>query len=201
MKKTCLLAVAALGLVACGPGEKIGNGKQGAAEALFAASGPTKGAADNNKAPIDVMLQDLTLSCKYGGSATLKNYTGSFDTGKVQQKFTLSYANCGAASNAVYAGAFYVTPNVTTTVSTTAATAMVSQTFKGKVTVGGDFNDFLDADITEDIDASALASAGSAGAQVTVKLVGKLSDSSGSYDYNENVTLTAGNLSVQTPKH
>ena len=74
MKRTLQLALfaAALALVACGPPPaKIADGKQGAAEALYAASGPTKGSTTRSQ-PIDVTLTDLNVSCQFGGSAILK---------------------------------------------------------------------------------------------------------------------------------
>ena len=53
MKRVLMLVVGSFVMMACGPGAKI-DGKQGAAEAMFAASQPTKAKADPSSTPVDV---------------------------------------------------------------------------------------------------------------------------------------------------
>ena len=74
----------------------------------------------------------------------------------------------------------------------------IAQTFKGKITFDGAFNDFLEADIVQSVDVSSLRAAP---VQVSVILKGTLTDSSGTYTYDEAVNVTAGNLSVQVTKN
>jgi hypothetical protein len=201
--QTAVIFAGAFSLVACGPGAKIGNGKQGAAEALFAAGQPAATSMGNtNTQPVNFTLTgDTSIACRFGGSAALKAFSIVTDTGSSGvtsgAKFTLEYDHCGAvqssAGTAIYDGSF----DVTQSVATASDSVAIIQTFKGKVTVGGAFDDFLQADVSENVATSALT-ATSGG--VSVNLVGTLADSSGSYDFNESVSVTAGNLSVQVTK-
>src|SRR5439155_19458504 len=101
------VAVGALALVACGPGAKIGGGKQGAAEAMYAASGPTSGGV-SGASPIDLpnfgFSTDIGVTCRYGGKATLKGYqlANFIDPSNPQnitvgQSFSMAYDRCGVA--------------------------------------------------------------------------------------------------------
>ncbi|MBK7858196.1 MAG: hypothetical protein IPJ65_06145 [Archangiaceae bacterium] len=193
----------ALALVACGgPGAKIGSGKQGAAEALFAAAAPTKGSSNRTAQGIDVSLQDLKVTCEFGGQATLANYLLQVDTSgtgaTTGAKYTVKYDQCGLAKTsagvAVYDGQW----DVTQSTAVGSAGVQVKQTFKGKVTVTGAFDDFVDADVTQSVDVSAL---GQSGGSVSVVLKGTIADTSGSYTYDEAVNVTAGNLSVDVTTH
>jgi hypothetical protein len=198
--KLCLVVGAALAFAACGPGAKIGNDKQGAAEALFAASGPSVGSTDAVPQPINITLQgEKTVSCLYGGTATFKNFSIVTDSGSAGGKFTLAYDHCGATKSSQGVATFDGSFDVTQSIVTTNSSADLQQSFKGKVTVGGAFDDFLQADITESIDATKLsATSGS----VVFALTGSLADSSGSYTFNQNesVTVAPGNLSVKLVK-
>lgn len=202
--KMCLMG-AALTLVACGPGAKIGGGKQGAAEALFAASGPTSGASDRNQqgVVIDVKLQDLAVTCRHGGEAVMKDFTLKVDTStplsaNVGQNYDMAYNNCGAVKTDVGVANLNGSFKLVQTVATTSGSASVSQSFKGRITFDGAFNDFLEADIVQTVNASALASGTGS---VSVVLKGTLTDSSGTYTYDEAVNVTAGSLSVDLSKN
>jgi hypothetical protein len=185
-------------MAACAPGAKLGGDKQGAASALYAAGAPAS-SSTNASQPINISLTgDTTVSCRYGGTASLQNFaldtTTSATGANVGAKFTLAYDHCGAAKSSAGTAVFDGSFDVTQAIVADTGTASVKQTFKGKVTVGGAFDDFLQADITEDVDAQHLtATTGS----VSVSLVGTLSDSSGDYTYNEAVDVTADNLQVQ----
>jgi len=74
-------ALSCLGVcfAACGPGEKIASGKQGAAEALFAASGSTRPGADRLSQPL--LTADLNLDCPLGGHAKLTGFQAVTNTG------------------------------------------------------------------------------------------------------------------------
>ena len=63
VKRIAMLVVSSLMMVACGPGAKI-DGKQGAAEAMFAASQPSKGSAAAS--PVDI-----SAKCPHGGTAEI----------------------------------------------------------------------------------------------------------------------------------
>jgi hypothetical protein len=201
--KMCLMG-AALTLVACGPGAKIGGGKQGAAEALFAASGPTSGASDRNQQGIvvDVKLQDLAVACRHGGEAVMKDFTLKVDSSQlganVGSNYDMAYNNCGAVKTDVGVANLNGSFKLVQTVATTTGSASVQQSFKGRITFDGAFNDFLEADIVQSVNASALASGTGA---VSVVLKGTLTNASGTYTYDEAVNVTAGSLSVDLSKN
>lgn len=189
------VAMSALALAACSPAAKIGNGKQGAAEALYAASMPTSAKTDTAGAGVDVS-GSVSFSCPEGGTASLSNFQASLslDAGvSFGSKFKLAYDQCGLAKAdvgvAVYNGSF----DVTRALVAGGGSATYAQTFKGKVLVQGAFDDFLEVDATQNLAASALNGTGS----VAMTLKGTVSVSSGTYTYDEAVNVTAGQLSVQ----
>lgn len=198
MKKTMLVTIAAMTMAlttGCGGAAKVGGGKQGAANSLAAASKPTKAGANVAATPVDVM--PVNYSCPKGGSATLGAFTQEIDltggTGTVSQKFTVTYAACGLAESeagvAIYDGSFTVTQSV----QGDATGGTISQRYSGRVTIGGAFEDFLEADVSQEVSGSTLESASG-----SVKLVGKLTNSSGTYTYNESVTVNGGKLDISS---
>jgi len=140
----------------------------------------------------------VDYSCPHGGSATLGAFTQSIEPtatgGVVSQKFTVTYVNCGlaesAAGVAIYNGSFSVSQRV----SGSNTGGSVSQQFSGRVTIGGAFDDFLEADVSQEVSgSSALESATG-----SVKLVGKLTNSSGTYSYDESVNVAGSKLEVSS---
>lgn len=202
IKMSVLAAALTLVGTACGPGAKIGGGKQGAAEALFAASQPTTGAVDRNMQPIDINFSgEVTVGCKFGGSATMKGFqllTGTAGSTNIGQKFTLAYNNCGAVKTDVGVANFNGAFDVNQTVQAGSGAVNIAQTFKGKVTVDGAFDDFLDADISQKVSATALSATGGG---VSIELVGSLETSTDKHTFNESVSVTPGNLSVLVTKN
>lgn len=196
--KTLMLtmgAVATLGLLTgCGAPVKLGGGKTGAAQALQAASTPTKAGVNKASGGLDI-TGSVSYSCPHGGSASLDKFAlsvnGNAGGSVVAQTFTLTYANCGLAKSeagvAVYNGAFDVSQRI----EGSANGATVEQTFKGRVTLSGAFDDFLEADVKQRVAASALG-AGS----VSVRLEGSLKTSGGAYSYAEELNLS-GDLPVE----
>jgi len=191
MMRMALVSLATLGLFACGGTAKIGGGKEGAAQAFFAASGASSAAAVRGAQPLDI-ASATTWKCPEGGEASLNGFTVDVNTGgtgaTVKQGFTINYKNCGAAKSeagvAVYNGSFTVAQSVVTT----NGSASVDQSFKGRVEVQGAFNDFIEADVTQQVSVSGLTGSGS----VMMKLVGTIKTSTESHTYNENVSVTAG---------
>lgn len=197
MTRLSILAVAALALVACGPGAKIGNGKQGAAEALMAASGPTKAGSDKAGTPVD-LTGAVTWTCPKGGSAKLSGFSLNVNTtggANVSQSFKLEYLSCGLADSdqgvAIYNGSM----TVNQTIVTSATGVDLEQKFVGHVLVQGAFDDFIDADVTQKVSAGVLNGTG----QVSATLIGSITTSSGAYSYNEAVSVTGGRLSATLP--
>jgi hypothetical protein len=195
------LAVTSLSLVACGPGAKIAPGKQGAAEALYAASGPTSGAVDGASG-VDVGFGgDISASCRHGGKAVLKGFGVVTDLSgglnQVATKYTVAYENCGTTQTSAGVCTLNGSWEVVQKIETTSASALVEQSFKGKVFYNGACDDFIEADVSQRVAVGQLNVSSGA---VSVNLVGRVSNASGSYDFNEAVNVTAGNLSVQVTK-
>ena len=194
MHKMTTLASATLVLAfaACGPSAKIG-GKDGTAQAIHALTQVSQTGAD--RASSGVNLTDATVSCSKGGTATLSAFATKVDLTdgiSVLWTYQMDLNNCALATSdqgdAVYNG----TMNVTQKIVTSSTTVAVSQAFKGKVTVGGAFDDFLDLDITDTLDVVDLGKSGS----VTFKLVGTATTSTQTYTYDESVTITGGAIST-----
>lgn len=192
MKRIALIALSTLGLVACGGTAKIGGGKEGAAQAFFAASSASSAGANRSATPADI-TGSVSWKCPEGGEASLNGFSLNVNTGgtgaSVNQSFTIKYTNCGAAKSAagvaVYNGSFTVTQSVITG----AGGASVDQTFKGRIEVQGAFNDFIEADVKQQV---AVTSLSSTGGMVSMKLVGTIKTSEGTHTFNEDVNVQAG---------
>lgn len=195
MNRIILFAFVAVGLVACGPGAKIGGGKQGAAEALYAASTPSKASADKTASPVDI--GNISFNCPLGGSAQLVGVGVAIDlTGggaNVGQKLTIQFNSCGLAKADVGTAVYNGQMTFTQQVLTNAGTAAVNQVIKGKVSVQGAFDDFVDADVTQSLAVSAL----SGNATVSMSLKGTIATSAGSFTYDEMLTIIGGQITAQ----
>lgn len=175
-------------LTGCGAAQ-VGGGKQGAAAALAAASKPTKSGADRSVTPI--LLPEVNYTCPEGGSATMTDFDSQQlvigSGGSVVQRFTLTYKGCGLAKSeagvAIYDGFFTVEQKIEG--NQTGGT--VNQRFAGRVTITGAFDDFLEADVTQSLAASALGTEGA-----SMKLVGTLKNTGGSYSYDEELSVSGG---------
>ncbi len=195
--KTALMtvSVAVLALSACGPRAQISGGKQGASEALYAASGPMKGGADKYGSKIDV-TGNLTVSCAEGGSTTLRGFgivLGSGGFTDVGQSFTADYNNCG-----VMTGLGVATLNgslgVVQSVKVAGSTVDVEQSMKGKLLWQGACDDFLDIDVVQKVSAGALNQ--TSGPGVSMILKGKVINTEGAFTFDEAVSVTPGKVSV-----
>lgn len=190
---TMTLTVVVVGmLTGCGGVAKVGGGKQGAAAALSAASKPTKSGADRAATPAD--LPALSYACPEGGTAAMTDFTSQITAtgtgGSIAQVFTVTYKACGLAKSeagvAIYDGSFKVEQRI----EGSDAGGTVVQRFSGRVAIKGAFEDFLEADVTQTLSASAIGAEGA-----SMKLVGTLTNASGSYTYDESLSV-AGTLPV-----
>lgn len=199
MRLIVIAAVSVVGLVACGPGAKIGGGKQGAAEALYAASMPTKAGSDKAATPFDLPLGGVSWSCPQGGTAQLSGFGVDVSTvagASISQKFTLTYQSCGLAKSEAGTAVYNGSMSVSQSVITGSGGVSVKQAFKGKVQVQGAFDDFIDVDVVQSVDVSALA--GTGGVAMTLK--GTVATSSGAYAYDEAINVTAGSITADLSK-
>ncbi len=182
-----------LALTACGPGAKIGNGKQGAAEALFAVSRPSKASADKTASPIDIGT--ISWPCPEGGSAKVVGVGVAVDfTGgtSVAQKVSIAFDGCGLAKPSIGTAVFNGELAFTQAVNVAASEVGVNQKILGTVLVQGAFDDYLDADVTQTVAVGALGGTGSVG----MTLKGSVSTSTGSFTFDEMVSVVAGQLSA-----
>ena len=192
VKRVLTLVVSSFVMVACGPGAKI-DGKQGAAEALFAASKPTKAKADTSATPVD-LTGGISFGCPEGGSADISGAGISIGTGGVATSVTLTYKGCGLAKSDVGVAVFNGDMTLSQSVATSAGNVAVDQSFKGKVLVQGAFDDFLDADVKQSI---AVGDLGATGTGVSMTLKGTIKTSQDTYTFDEMVTVTSGNISAK----
>ncbi len=190
VKRISMLVVSSLVMMACGPGAKI-DGKQGAAEAMFAASQPSK--ANTAASPIDV-----SANCPHGGTAEINGAGISIGIGSgsagVGTNFNMKYNGCGVAKGdigvAIYNGELTFSQNI----MAGNGSALVEQGFKGKVLVQGAYDDFLDVDVSQRV---AVGDLGANGTGVSVLLKGTISTSEGTFTFDESIDVVAGQISAK----
>jgi hypothetical protein len=186
-----LLAAVTTALVACGGGEKIGGGKEGAAKALYAASQPSaKGGSTNGQSLMRQIAAgaatgalEFSVDCAKGGSVNLKlDLTAGNQTGAI--KYATEYKDC----NQDGVNSFDGTMTLEMTITGALNSVEFAMHMKGKIEISGDIEDYIDADITQTISASA---ATATSGNVTFKLDGTIKTSENSYTYvNEMITIT-----------
>ncbi|MDP1825229.1 MAG: hypothetical protein Q8L48_18365 [Archangium sp.] len=190
VKRILMVVVSSFAMMACGPGAKI-DGKQGAAEALFAGSQPTK--ANTAASPVDI-----SANCPEGGTASITGAGVSVNIGGggagVGTNFNMKYNGCGVARSdlgvAIYNGELTFSQNITAA----SGNASISQAFKGRVLVQGAYDDFLDVDVSQQV---AVGDLGASGTGVSVILKGTISTTEGTFTYDESINVTAGKISAK----
>lgn len=192
MKRVLMLAVGSLALVACGPGAKI-DGKTGAAQALLAASQPSKAKAESSASPVD-LTGGISWNCPEGGKADISGAGINVGGGGVSTNFTLKYSSCGLAKADVGTAVFNGEMTFAQSVSTGASLVSVNQSFKGKVLVQGAYDDFLDADVTQSVNVGDL---GTTGKGVAMPLKGTITTSDGTFTFDEELTVMSGTISAK----
>jgi hypothetical protein len=192
IKRVVMIVVGSFALMACGPGAKI-DGKQGAAEALLAASQPSKAKADKSATPAD-LSGNITWSCPQGGNTEINGASLSIGTGGVSAGVNMKFNGCGIAKSdvgvAIYAGDM----NLAQVINTSNGNVGISQKLKGKVTVTGAYDDFLDADVEQTINVGDL---GTTGKGVSMRLKGTISTRDGTFTFDEDLTVMSGTISAR----
>ncbi|MGV3623444.1 MAG: hypothetical protein ACO1OB_21675, partial [Archangium sp.] len=149
LKRIVTLVAGSLVMVACGPGAKI-DGKQGAADALFAASKPSQARADNTTTPVD-LTGTLSWNCPEGGNAKISGASVNVGSGGVSTGVTMTYNACGLSKGGPGVAIFEGNMNLSQKIEIDSGSVRLDQKLKGRVDVRGAYNDFLDADITQKI--------------------------------------------------
>lgn len=190
-----MLSAMAAGLVACGGGAKLGGGEEGAAQAAFQASQPAGRAGRTSQQLLDRALASgaasltLTADCSKGGKASLTlNTTGTGEAGAIN--YSVTYDACNEDGKNEYNGT--MATSLDFDIDPAIGSFAFITTMKGKLTIEGEINDFIDANVKMTMDVNATsARAGS------VKLVvdGTIKTSEGNYTYvNKTLNITAGEL-------
>ena len=197
-----LFSALMVGLAACGGGAKLGGGKEGAAQAVFQASQPAgRSGSTNGQALLAQALASgatsitVTASCSKGGNISLTldaDETVNDPNAAFSLTYDITYNNCKEDGKNAYDGTMRTVMNGY--VSYNGGTANVSMTYKmkGRLDISGDISDFVSADVTMTM--SATASSAHTGS-VDITLNGSIATSSESYVYNnERIHITAGEL-------
>lgn len=195
VKRILMLVVGSLALVACGPGAKI-DGKQGAAEAMFAASKPSAAKADSSSTPVDV-TGGISYNCPEGGKAAITGTGISLGIGQntsVGTNFTLSYDNCGLAKGDIGVAIFNGKMTFSQNIVAGSSAVSLDQGFKGRLEVKGAYDDFIDADVKQQI---AVGDLGASGTGVSMVLKGTITTTEGTFTFDEMVSVIAGQISAK----
>lgn len=185
-----VVAVASLGLFACGGGARIADNKEAAASAAFAASrGANSTSGSLRGLPMfPALTTATTVDCPNGGTASTRIDANGIDS-EGNAAFSLTYDNCNwdgatAMSGTVNVGMSFVFDS--------SSSFSMSLSLQGRVNFSGEISDFVDMNITETIDASRLSETSGT---VSIVLDGTITTSSNTYTYdNETVVVTADGI-------
>lgn len=188
IKRIVAIVVSSFVLVACGPGARL-DGKQGAADALFAATRPTSAKGQNSASPADSL--SIEYRCPEGGTANISAASFGIGEGGIDSTLNLGYSSCGLAKSdvgvAVYNGslAFVQSIDLGNALS-------IDQQLKGRVQVQGAYDDFLDVNVTQHVGVGDLSGSGVGAVSMTLK--GTITTSEGTFTYDEAVSVTPGQI-------
>lgn len=188
--RLALVAAFTLAVTSCAPGARLGGGKEGAAEALFQASSPATGArgAALQAFKSGAFTGSIKVDGRKSGSATLSaDVIASVKQGEVA--YSVKYDNFSDDGKVFYNGTLTVGVGFKFDVSDDAASGDVQISFKGRLKMSGEIDDFLEADITETLAFSAIAASG---ASVSIVLDGTIQTATETHTYaNETLSFTA----------
>ncbi len=187
--KHVLSSLLTMTVLACGSGAPLSTGKPAAAQAVAALSTPTKASTQRDPKDVSTALN----GCARGGSVTLSNFTYEVDLSEgtvASQRYTMELNDCALATSASGDAHYSGKVQVTQRVYLVGPRSDIAQTFSGRLTIGGAFDDFLETEITQTV---SLADLG-ADHSVSAVFKGSVSNRSGTYTFNESVDITAGQL-------
>jgi|CXWL01.1.fsa_nt_gi hypothetical protein len=192
MRKIALMSACLLAM-ACGGTAKIGGGKQGAAQAMLASSEPTQNTSSLNV--VSAFFGNLSLPCDHGGEVRVKNLNLDVSAGgnsaSTGMSFSAEFANCKSATSDAGDAVLNGTLSVSNLIKAGSGSALLQQTLKGKLSFGGAFNDFLDADVVQELSAGVAN-----GPMVSMVLKGTVANSGGSYSFDESISVTGDKIVV-----
>jgi hypothetical protein len=182
MNRLLFVAVGAAMLIACG-GKPLAANKEAAAQALFGASQGTSAQRASSGAN-GAAVFSVTVNCASSGKMSF-NYDVSGTDQSAMASYDLVFDGCSQD------GKNWMTGHLNTAMTASSSSEFsMDLTLAGRVSFSGEVSDFVDANVTESITATALsATTGS----VTIQLNGTITTSSGTYTYaNEAITFAAG---------
>lgn len=178
MMRTTMVAVMALvGAMGCSQGEKLGGGKDGAAQAMAQATAPlTRSPSDVN---VDVFNLGLAVEVKgsKSGSVTVR-YGAVSAVSNTGVEMGVTYKNFSDDGRNFYDGP------LTVKASAQAGPQLVGAELSivGKLNISGEVSDFIDVEVLERVAVTDTS--------VGVTLSGKVRTSEDSYDYaGENMSF------------
>jgi hypothetical protein len=198
-----LFSALVVGLAACGGGAKLGGGKEGAAQAAFQASQPTgRSGASNGQALLAQALASgatsltVTASCTKGGNATLSldadETTTDPNSGAVSFTYDVTYKDCNEDGKNALNGSMRTTLTANFASDGNLANFSMTYKLKGRLDISGEVSDFVNADVTMTM--SATASSTHTGS-VAITMDGTIATSTETHVYNnERINITAGEL-------
>jgi hypothetical protein len=198
--RVVLVAAASTSLFACGGGgHKIGSSPEAAASALYQATQASDESTASTAAAGLTANGEATVKCKLSGQVKLKA-GASVGSEAIELERTATFENC---VNITYDDPEtaaeekdHVVLNGTLTVTNKLAAGFIGQTVKGKVTFGGAFNDFVEADVVQSVE---FAKLGAKTGALTIKYNGSISTTEKTHALaNANVTINTGKLSAAT---
>jgi len=185
------LAAGAVALVGCG-GRPLAPGKEAAAGALFQSSRGAMGApgmlAQVMNAGV-ISSTEIKASCPHGGTLDLKVNLDAANPTAVT--YDLTYDGCSFDGHTSQKGTLHMTYEVVT-----GTTVQVALHLNGHLEYWGDVADHLDVDVTETVNQTDLTAPSTT---VSVTLAGTISDTSGTYSFNNEVITFDGTGFQEAP--
>ena len=108
--------------------------------------------------------------------------------------FNMKYNGCGVAKSDIGVAIYNGELKFSQSIMTSGASANISQAFKGRITVVGAYDDFLDVDVSQSV---AVGDLGASGTGVSVVLKGTITTSESTFTFDESIEVTAGKISAK----
>lgn len=187
-----VLGTFAIGATACGGGTPFQPGKEAAAHAVYDSSQPAEAETGGHYGQGAISLS-FSMKCAEEGKATLKdmNVAVAVDEGvATQMGFNLAFGGCSHDGKTFRDGTLAVTKQL----RVNADGMRVRLTLKGRVNYSGEIGDFIDVDVTQELNATLLTATSG---NVLVTLDGTVKNSTGTYEFDhEQLEVTAGFLPI-----
>jgi hypothetical protein len=180
------IALAAVALVGCG-GRPLAPGKEAAAGALFQSS---RGASGTPGMLAQVMnsgvgnFTEVKVSCPHGGQVAIQ-FTVNVTDPQASITYDLVYDGCSFDGHTSMKGTLHMTYDITTS----GPSVDLAMNLNGHIEFWGDISDHIDANITETVHQGDLNSPATS---VSITLDGTISNSSGTYTFDNEVLVING---------